>query len=146
MAAKRSLTAANAILLIGVVGLYDSPQQIQGFSTDDAFDVDAIEGAETMMGVDGRMSAGFVPRERKMSIVLQADSLSNDFFDNWARAQEVGRSLYWANGSIAIPANRKKYTLTNGILSSYKPLPGVKKVLQPRTHVITWEASSPAPM
>jgi hypothetical protein len=146
MAAKRSLTSANAILLIGIVGLYDAPQQIQGFGTDDAFDVDALENAETAMGVDGKFSAGYVPRERKMSIVLQADSLSNDLFDNWNSASETARTIYWANGQLSIPSIRKKYTLSDGVLTSYKPLPGGKKILQPRTHVITWGRSVASPM
>jgi hypothetical protein len=145
MARLRTLTAANAILLLSVTGLYVTPQRIQGFSTDDAFDVDTVEGAETMMGVDGLLSGGYVPKERKMTVTLQADSLSNDFFDNWVSAQDVVRELYIANGSIAIPSLSKKYTLTRGILSSYKPLAGVKKTLQARPFVITWQAVQPAP-
>jgi hypothetical protein len=143
--ARRNLTAANAILLLSVTGLYLTPQRIQGFSTDDAFDVESVEGAEVMMGVDGLLSGGFIPKERKMTITLQADSLSNDFFDNWVSAQDVARELYIANGSVAIPSLSKKYTLTRGILTTYKPLAGVKKVLQPRSFGITWQAVAPAP-
>lgn len=144
--AIRTLTAANSILMIGITNLYVTPQQIQGYSTESAFDIDAVEGAETMMGVDGKLSGGFVPTPKKMTITLQADSASNDIFDNWAQAQEVARELYFAFGSITIPGLRKKWTLTKGILSSYKPLAGVAKVLQPRPYAITWEATSPAPL
>lgn len=145
MATKRTLTAANAILLLGISGLYSTPQRVQGFSTEDAFDVDPVDAAETMMGVDGVLSGGFIPQPRKMTITLQADSLSNDLFDNWAGAQDVAREIYYANGSIAIPGVGRKYTLSRGILTNYKPLAGVKKVLQARPFVITWQAISPAP-
>ena len=47
--AFKTLTSANSVLIIGVAGLFNAPQQIQGFATDDIFsieDVDTVETAE----------------------------------------------------------------------------------------------------
>lgn len=53
-----TLTSANAVLLIGINSLYTTPQQIQGFATDDAFVTEVVTPVEMKMGVDGVLSAG----------------------------------------------------------------------------------------
>lgn len=135
-----SITSANSTLSLAIANLYSSPQIIQGFSTDDAFMVDPLDMAEVMMGVDGRMSAGRVFNPVKMTITLQADSRSVIIFDTWANTQQGARELYWANGSIYLPSVGKKYVLQNGVLTTAKLMPDVKKLLQPLAYNITWEA------
>ncbi len=78
---NRTLTSANAILLLSVNGLFDTARRIEGFSSDDITDADAIETVETSMGVDGRLSGGYVHVATRQKIVLQADSLSIEFFE-----------------------------------------------------------------
>jgi hypothetical protein len=143
--AVRTLTAANSVLLLTIPGLFNSPQRIQGFATDDAFDTEAVEPAETMMGVDGVLSAGYVPVPYKMTIVLQGDSASNNLFDTWAQSQKIAREVLRVSGNITLVSVGRTYALTRGILTSYKPMSGVKKVLQSRSYGITWEDVSPAP-
>lgn len=146
MANNRTITAANSIFLLSIASLYLTPQRVQGFSMDAGFDLDAREGVETQMGIDGRLSAGFVAKESKMSVTLAADSLSNDLFDAWDASQRQLREALEATGSVTIPGLRKRFTLTRGFLTSFKPLAGTGKTLQPRTHVITWQAADPAPI
>lgn len=142
----KSLTAANAVIMLGVTGLYSVPQQIQGFSADDVFDTDAVESAETMAGVDGKLSGGWVYVPRKQNITLQADSDSNEFFENWAAAQDAARELYYGFGLTSLPSLNRAYTMVKGILTSTTPTPSAKKVLQPRKYTITWERLTPAPI
>jgi hypothetical protein len=139
-----TITSANAVLMLAVVPVYAVPQQIQGFSTDDAFDVEAAEFAQVMMGVDGKMSAGFVPNVTRMTINLQADSTSMSFFENWDQAQKVSQDLYPASGTITLPSLSKSYTMSNGILTSIVQAPRAGKVLQPRAFTITWQSITPA--
>lgn len=145
MANNRTLTAANAIILISVAGLFDVAQRLQGFSADDITETDAIEPTETSMGIDGRLSAGFVPVAVRQSITLQADSLSNDFFENWFAAEQTIREKYVASGTIIIPGTKRKYDLTRGFLRGYVSLPSLKKTLQPRRYMLDWERVTPAP-
>lgn len=138
------ITSANSVLMLSIGGLYPTPQQLQGFSADDVFDAEAVDSAETQMGVDGNMSAGFIFVPINWNITLQADSLSNDIFDNWYSAQQAARAPYWASATVVLPSIGRKWAMTNGVMVSYPPMPAGKKVLQPRKFGIRWERISPS--
>lgn len=140
----KTLTTANSALALAVVGLFNTPQLIQGYSTDDSFAADDVSAIETAMGVDGYLSGGFTPVPTVLNINLQADSLSNDFFDAWINAQLQARELFIANGSILLTGIGKKFALSKGYLTTHSPMAGSKKILQPRKFTITFESISPA--
>lgn len=118
--------------MLGVTGLYTVPQQLQGFSADDMYSIEAVETKEVQIGVDGVLSAGWIPQIKTMSVTLQADSASNTFFEAWYAAEEAAQDTFFAFGTIVQPAVSKAYTLTNGVLTNYQPLAEAKKTLQPR--------------
>lgn len=142
--ADRSLTVANSVLMLSVAGLYDSPQQLQGYAADNVFDSDAVNPAETQMGVDGKFSAGWIPVATPVGVTLQADSASNDLFENWEAAQNQTRSVFFANMLVVLPATGRKYTCTKGVLTQIPKLPTGQKTLQPRKYQITFESVQPA--
>ena len=146
MANNRTLTAANCILMIGVQGLYDTPRRIQGFSADDVTDFDALTVKETQMGVDGRLSAGYVLNPTAQNITLQADSESNDFFENWLQAERQRRETYVAFGTILVRATNRRYTMNRGFLMSSSLMPAFRKTLQPRRYALSWENVAPGPI
>ena len=146
MANTRTLTAANAILTIGVESLYPQGRRLQGFSADDITDIDALAIGEGSMGVDGRLSAGFVFNPVPQNITLQADSESNDMFETWAATERLRVEKFVAFGSILLPATGARYTLTRGFLMSTSVLPAVRKTLQARRYSITWERVTPSPV
>jgi hypothetical protein len=136
----KTLTAANSVILLAVTGLFPVPQRMQGFSADNVFDTEQVEGAEVSMGVDGRLSGGWVPKEIKQNITLQADSDSIRFFEDWYNAQQTARELYYAVGSIYLPSLERKYACKKGILTSHNVTPSAQKIMQPRKFMITWES------
>lgn len=140
-----SITAANAVLMLTVPPLFPIPQQLQGFGADDVYDVPSIRSVEVLMGVDGVLSGGFVFVQIPQTITLQADSISNRIFDNWWLQMQAAKDTYIASGLIRLPGISTKFIQTNGQLTGYKPAPGAKKVLQPRTYEITWGSIVPAP-
>ena len=144
--ALRTLTAANSVIALGIAGLYPTPQQLQGFATDDVFATEAVKRAEVQMGVDGVLSGGYVYVEVKQTFTLQADSVSCDIFDNWDAAQQANAEVFIANGIAQLPSIGKKWTMTRGFLTSYMPIPDTKKLLQPRKFEITWNVLSPSPL
>lgn len=144
MAGGKTLTAANSVLMLSIAGLFDVPQQLQGFAVDDVYDVDAIDSAEIAMGVDGNMSAGWVPKEIRQGVTLQADSDSIVIFEAWYGSQQAARELYFATGSIYLPAVKRKYAMTKGVLQNYMPIASAKKILQPRKFILVWESISQA--
>lgn len=142
---NRTLTAANAILLLSVSKIFVIPQRIQGFAADDITDMDAVNPSETSMGIDGRLSAGYVPVPSVQNITLQADSESNDFFESWIEYERSTREKAVATGSLVIPSTQRSYAMTRGFLTSIPLIPSLKKTLQPRRFTITWESVAPAP-
>ncbi len=144
MANTRTITSANAVLMLGVTDLYDSARQIQGFSADNITDMADLTQSETSRGLDGRLSAGFVYGDIVQNITLQADSESNDFFENWSAAERQRKELYVAFGSILLRAVNRRYTMTRGFLRALPPMPSVGRTLQARRYSITWEKVTPS--
>ena len=141
-----SLTSANAIITLAIGTVFPIPVQIQGFAADDIFSTPAIKSAETLMGVDGKLSAGFVFVPVEQEFMIQADSPSNLVFDTWHALQQTTSELFAATGLIVLQGISTSWILNNGYLTSYPPLPDAKKLLQPRRYGITWESVSPAPV
>jgi hypothetical protein len=139
------ITGANASLQLTQATLFPVPQQIQGFAADDIYDLDEIESVETLMGVDGVLSGGFVWKPQSQSIMLQADSPSNAFFDAIQSQQIAANTTYVLNGVLTLPAIGLKFIQTTGYLTGYK-LPGAKKLIQPRRYRIMWNLVLPAPV
>lgn len=133
------ITSANSVLIFAVPLLLPVPQQIQGFSTDDIFSTARVTPIETRMGVDGNLSGGFIPTEKKMEITLMAGSPSNAFFDALQGGQNAAFAAFSIVGSITLPSIGMFFTLTNGFLTGYPPISDAKKVLEPRRYEITWE-------
>lgn len=140
MTTNTTITSANSVLTLVVAGLFPAPVQIQGYASDKAFTMDAIDLAEVQMGVDGRMTAGFVPNPSKQVITLQADSPSKDFFATVVQAMKTAREIYYFSGTLALPSTGEIFTLTRGILTNGKQIPDAQKVLQPVDFSITWQS------
>ena len=141
-----TLTSSNSVLMIGIANLYNVPVQIQGYATDDAFTTEEVDTAETMMGVDGKLSAGFTPYPVTLDINLQADSASNLFFDAWIAAEAVAREKYIANATILLPGTSFLYAFTRGFMTKASVMPANKKILQPRKFTIVFQNISRAPV
>lgn len=150
-----TITGASAIFTLSIsppafapqvsATLFAAPIQLQGFAADDAFATEPLASVETLMGVDGVLSAGFVYVPVRQTISIQADSVSNDLFDIWWNAMQTTKDVYLAQGIITLTTIQKKYALVNGSLTTYHPLADVKKLLQPRRYGITWQAITPGP-
>ena len=139
----KTITAANAIIIFSVAGLQVSTAQLQGFSADDIFTTEDQQRIEALMGVDGKLSGGKVNNPVVQNYALQADSDSNDFFDDWNLAEVVAEDVYYANALVTLISIGKQWTCTKGVLSRFKPLPDAAKVLQPRRYTVTWEKVVP---
>jgi hypothetical protein len=140
----RSITSANVVMTITVPGLYDSPQQFSGYSTDKVWSAEAVKLAETMMGVDGHLSAGYVPNPVPFTVSLQADSLGIDIFEAITNATRQAREVYRISGTISVPATGKVYTGTNGVLDTAAVIPDASKTLQAQNFIIIWEKLVPS--
>ena len=143
---SRTITSADSVFIIGSDDFALAATQIEGYAADAAFAMDAQETAEVVLGVDGKMSGGWVPRMYTQTITLQADSPSIDIFDAIVLAQDANKTVYRLSGTITLPGTERSYTLSRGMLTSYTAMPDAQRTLQPRTFVITWENVLPTPL
>lgn len=141
---SRTITSANSSFVLSIAGVFNVPIPIEGYAADDAFAVEAFDTAETPMGVDGHMAAGFVPTPKKLTVMLMPDSPSLEVFDAWLGAMETAKEVFFAEATIVLPSIGKTYNMRKGVLTSAVKLPPAKKVLQPVQYVITFESIQPA--
>lgn len=120
--------------------------QIEGYASDDAFVTEAVDTAEVRIGVDGKKSQGWLPHLIPQVITLQADSVTIPLFDAMVGSQNALRETIALDGVLTLPAVNKSYTLTNGTLRRYVPIPPGKKVLEPVTYDIVWESAVAVPL
>jgi len=140
-----TITAANAVFMLGIEQIYPTPQQIQGFGVDDAFTVDVLDMAESQVGVDGFGVSGYVPRSPQMTIRLLASSPSIQIFENWVASQDELQEILYANAVISQPSLNRKYTCYVGTLMRVSTMADVRRVLQNREFHIQWLPRGPIP-
>jgi hypothetical protein len=141
-----TITAANAVFMIAIPTLYDTPQQLHGFAADDIFSHALVAPVETLMGVDGYLSGGWTPQPKVQTIALQADSRSNDLFDNWYAAQEAAREVLVADAHITLQSVSRAFHCVKGFLTNYPPMADARRILQPRRFSITWQSITTVPL
>ena len=123
------ITSANATLILTVENLYPAGVKIEGFSTDNSFAMDDDTIAETHMGVDGKMTAGFTPSEKSITITLDAGSPSYEVLCNIYNTSKTNMTVLETSMQITAPALGKECSLKNGVMISGHPVPSGEKVL-----------------
>ena len=140
-----SITSANSTFTISCPDLGVGVHNVQGFMADDAFTAEDVTTAEAVMGVDGILSAGWLPTAKPMTVALMPNSPSYTFFEQWMQASDASREIIRATTAVVVlPSVGKIYTLQNGFLTRGKPIPAAKKILQGTTWNITWNTITSA--
>jgi hypothetical protein len=132
------ISSANLVATLSVTTLYPVPQNLSAFYVDDAFMAEAVDEAETVIGVDGVMAAGYVPVITPTTFTFLASSPSLSIFETWRAAQKAGRTIYVGSLTIQYPSVGKSYTLTNGVLVKSKTIADAKKILQSQQFTVHW--------
>ena len=78
----KTLTAANANVLVRCKGVYDNYVKQQGFQVDNAFGFGDRTVGETRAGVDRQLSGGYVFNEAAFTIFYEGNSQSLSMMDN----------------------------------------------------------------
>lgn len=140
------LTGANVVLMITIPGLLTVPTQIQGFAVDDVYDTEDVTMGETLMGVDGILSAGMVFEPTPQNIALQADSPSVVIFEAWDTYEQANMVKLFAQMNATLPNLGRSYQQVQGALVRGKRLPDVKRIVQPRKWRIMWQSILAVPV
>ena len=142
--ADETITSANSVFTLIIPGVYPNGVQLQGYSAESAWQSDAQEQTESMIGVDGQKASGWVPAIIAQTISLLANSTSRAVINALARAQKANRDAIIIQGTIVLPATGEAFSCINGTLKNYKPVPDAAKVLQPVEFVIEWQDILPS--
>jgi len=135
-----TITSANSVVTMTQASLFPAPVQFYGYSADKAFSQDAVDFAETQMGVDGRMTAGYTPNVTPFTITLQADSPTRQYMTILISAMRQAREIFYVNMTVTIPSTGEVVFLTRGVLKNAKSIPDANKVLQPIDYQFEFES------
>lgn len=146
-----SITSANSKLTLTVRNIAGSiivgPFTVEGYAQDSAFLTETVDSAEALMGVDGKMAVGFLPRITKFAVNLMANSPSVLLFEAWDSAQKALGDILVADGFVAAPSLGKAYALVKGAMTKLTPIPAARKSYsEPMVYELSWESVTPAPI
>ena len=139
-----TITSANSVVTLTASGLFSTPVQLQGYSTDKAWDTAAQVVTETQIGVDGRKTAGLVYNAVKQTFSFQADSPSVQIFEAIYAAQRAVRDVYYLSATIILPATGQAYVCNKGTLEDYNSVASASHVLTMREFSVNWGSIQPA--
>ncbi|MDC9591147.1 hypothetical protein PSI23_18100 [Xenorhabdus sp. XENO-10] len=113
----RTITSANAVLMLRCKGIYDDYVQIQGFQADNAWEFGEVNIGETRIGVDGKQSIGYLPHETPWTLYLEANSSSIQVMENIRKDFNSNMESRFIDIVIEIPSIKKRYSGTGGLIS-----------------------------
>lgn len=144
--ATKTLTTANSAFTLAARGIFPVPFKLEGYATDDSFAAEDVTPGEVQMGVDGFLSAGYIPYITQITFMLQSTSPTLDYLDQIIAQQKAQREMVIFDGTGIIQGTGEKYAMTNGYLTSFTPMSTGKKVLQPRKFTFSFQNIDKAPL
>lgn len=113
----RTITAANAVLMLRCKGVYDEFVTIQGFQADNAWNFGEANIGETRMGVDGKQSIGYTPHETPWTLYLEANSASVQIMETIRKEFNSNMEARFIDVIVEVPSIGKRYSATGGLTS-----------------------------
>lgn len=141
-----TITSANSSFVLNVPAVFPVPQLIQGYAADDAFTQEAFDITETRMGVDGLLSGGYTPSPKRLTVMLQPDSIALDVFLDWKAAIEAAKETFPGSALIAYPSIGKAFILGVIFFKNSQGMPSAKKVLDPFPAILEYQDLTAAPI
>lgn len=126
-----NITCANSQAIMVVDNLFPAGFPLQQYSTDQSISMGELTTAETRMGVDGGLAAGYIPSIKSVTISLEPFSKSIDYLETLYQLEDANMKKYNITLVITIPSIGKTFTYTGGVLKVSKPFADNKKVLDP---------------
>ncbi|MGL4208164.1 MAG: phage tail fiber protein [Candidatus Adiutrix sp.] len=133
------ISASNATAILTVADIFPAGLALQMFASDQAISQDSLDIAETRMGIDGFMVAGFTPTIHPVTITLEAASPSLAPLSTLWEAMHTNRTIYECTLICDVPSLGRVYTWVRGVLKSGAPFASVKKTLEPTNWLFHFE-------
>lgn len=140
MMQNRNITAANAVMVMKVEQLFPQGVRLEQFSTDAMVSQGDETFAETRMGVDGQMVAGYIDMIKTLTVTMEPSSPSIQYMDTLIKAMRTNRTVYTVTMVVTLPAVGKVFTFSNGVLKTGKLLADVQQTLAPIQYTFDFES------
>lgn len=141
-----TITSANSSFALVVPAVFPLPQILQGYAVDDAFTQEAFDLVETRMGVDGKLSGGFTPSPKRLTVMLQPDSIALLVFEIWKARMESAKEAFPGSALVAMPSISRAYALGVIWFKNSQGMPSAKKVLEPFPAILEYQDLTVAPV
>ena len=136
---NKNVTSANAVAVMTAADLFPQGFRLEQFSSDASFSQGDDTIAETRMGVDGHMVAGFTPSIKTVTITLEPSSPSLEYLETIYKASQQNLKTYEIGLIITMPALNKVRTYSGGVMKTGKILPDGQKTLAPIAFTFDFE-------
>ena len=133
-----NITSSNAIIIYKDNMLVKAGMPLVKFATDQSLTSDEVAIAETRMGVDGKMAAGYTPNITPVTIMFEADSPSWRLIEQSINIARQLKIVVECELIVTIPSLLKIYKYKNGVIKSLTNV-AMKKVLDPVTLKMDFE-------
>ena len=133
-----NITSSNASIIYKDNMLVTAGMPLVKFATDQSLTSDEVAIAETRMGVDGKMAAGYTPNITPVTIMFEADSPSWGLIEQSMNIARQAKTVVECEIIVTIPSLLKTYHYKNGVIKSLTNV-AMKKVLDPITLKINFE-------
>jgi hypothetical protein len=137
---QKNVTSANAIATMVVGDVWPSGFILQNWATDAFMEVADETLAETRIGIDGGMAAGYVPSIKIVTLSVESFSTSAQKIDFVAARARQEMAVFDVTLVVTIPALRQIWTYSGGVLKTLNPTPGLKKTIDVRKFVFEFES------
>lgn len=138
----KDITSANSsAVMISSIG----QTSFEGYATDDMFAADVVRFTETQIGVDGQMSAGYVPHIKPVTFTFAAGSNTVPQLINLYMMAQATKSPMPVEITITLPAINKKFICT-GVFCETQPMQTAKKMLEPMAFKFEFQDVIPMPI
>ncbi|RKS87332.1 hypothetical protein DES39_0552 [Orbus hercynius] len=135
----KHITAASVIVTLVADELYPTGRVIEGFAEDSLRSLDDLVRTESVMGVDGKLSVGFVYYPVNLTLHLMPDQDGYTVFENIAQVQNTLVAPIYLSMTIVDVSLKRKYTLTKGALTSFAAMPNANRLMQPVDAAMVFE-------
>lgn len=133
------ITSANAKLILTCEELYPSGVELQMFSTNQSWNADTLQVAETRMGVDGHMAAGYVPNIKTVTIQLEASSPSRRYMQTIQKAMIANQRIYKVSLIAIIPSIGEQVIWSEGVMQNGAVTSTAARVMEPTVWTFHFE-------
>ena len=138
------ITSADAVFTLTVKTLFNAPVKLENWSTNRAWEGQALRLADTRLSIDGKLNKGFVPSAYDMTLHFSPNSNTWNIFDAIQMATRQARTVYELNGELHLPGLNRKYTFVSGCIVEMAAVPNGGELLDERSVHIRWENVLPA--